>query len=80
MSSCPPARSEYWSPTLATMRYLVEVRSGTTVLQRLLTRKRTATFKSTPATGTLAVSVRAMSTRVPPGPAAKSSVKAPKRG
>jgi hypothetical protein len=57
-----------WKPVAGATSYLVEVRSGTTVLQRLLTRKRSVTFKGTPATGTLTVTVRALGANVPPGP------------
>jgi hypothetical protein len=57
-----------WRPVAGATSYLVEVRSATTVLQRLLTRKRSVTFKGTPATGALTVTIRALGASVTPGP------------
>jgi hypothetical protein len=57
-----------WRPVTGATNYLLEVRSGTTVLQRLLTRKRNVTFKGTPAGAALTVTVRALGRSVPPGP------------
>ncbi len=61
-----------WKPVAGASSYLVEVRNGPTLLQRLLTRKRKVTVAGTPATGALTVTVRALGANVPPGPVAKA--------
>jgi hypothetical protein len=58
-----------WKPVPGAASYLVEVKSGSTVLQRLVTGKRKVTVSGTPATGALTVTVRALGASVPPGPA-----------
>lgn len=59
-----------WKRVGGATSYLVEVRSATSVLQRLVTRRHAVTFKGTPAAGTLTVTVQALATTVPAGPTA----------
>jgi hypothetical protein len=61
-----------WKPVVGAASYLVEVRNGPTLVQRLMTRKRKVTFSGMPATGALTVTVRALGASVPPGPVAKA--------
>jgi hypothetical protein len=61
-----------WKPVAGATSYLVEVKNGATVLQRLLTRKHKVTLTAMPATGALTVTARALGASVPPGPVAKA--------
>ena len=70
-----------WKPVAGATSYLVEVRSGATVLQRLVTRRRAVTVKGTPAGAGLVVTVQALGSAVPAGPPATLKPKAaPRRG
>ena len=70
-----------WKPVAGAASYLVEVRSGATVLQRMVTRRRAVTVKGTPAGAGLVVTVQALGSAVPAGPPATLKPKAaPRRG
>jgi hypothetical protein len=64
-----------WAKVVGAGEYLIEVKAGTEVLYRVVTKKRKLRFSSIPKQGKLKVSVQALSEIQPAGPVAKLQVK-----
>ncbi len=65
-----------WKKVAGAARYLVELRGGSVLLDRILTTRAHLTFKSVPGTGTLTVTVKPLADAIAPGPATQLEVKA----